>query len=120
MIGRLDLIEDPRFVTRECRRQNRGALSAEIEGALANKSAAAWDKGDFDYDGSVTGSDFTALVGNLGKSASGADVVLPASDYAAIGAFAAANGLMADVPEPSSLGLLGLAAAGVLARRRSA
>jgi hypothetical protein len=84
------------------------------------KSAAAWDKGDFDYDGSVTGSDFTALVGNLGKSASGADVVLPASDYAAIGAFAAANGLMADVPEPSSLGLLGLAAAGVLARRRSA
>jgi crotonobetainyl-CoA:carnitine CoA-transferase CaiB-like acyl-CoA transferase len=44
VIGRLDLIEDPRFVTRECRRQNRGALSAEIEGALANKSAAAWDK----------------------------------------------------------------------------
>jgi hypothetical protein len=58
------------------------------------------------------------LVSNLGKSASGADVVLPAADYAAIDAFAAANGLMADVPEPTSLGLISLAAAGVLVRRR--
>ena len=58
------------------------------------------------------------LVTNLGKSANGADVVLPAADYAAIDAFAAANGLMADVPEPTSFGLFGLAAAGVLARRR--
>jgi len=65
-----------------------------------------------------TGADFTALVTNLGKTANGADVVLPASVYAAVDAFAAANGLMADVPEPTSLGLLGLAAVGVLARRR--
>jgi hypothetical protein len=43
---------------------------------------------------------------------------LPAADYAAIDAFAAANGLMADVPEPTSFGLIGLAGAGVLARRR--
>jgi autotransporter-associated beta strand protein len=82
------------------------------------KQVTGWDKGDFNYDGVVSGSDFTALVGNLGKSASGADVVLPAADYVAIDAFAAANGLMADVPEPTTLGLLCLAAAGVLARRR--
>jgi PEP-CTERM motif len=44
--------------------------------------------------------------------------IIPASDYAAIDAFAAANGLMADVPEPTSFGVLGLAAVGVLARRR--
>ncbi|MGD0462141.1 MAG: NF038122 family metalloprotease [Tepidisphaeraceae bacterium] len=81
------------------------------------KSVSGWDQGDFLYTGTVTGSDFTALVTNLGKTASGADVALPAADWAAVDAFAAANGLMADVPEPTSFGLLGLAAAGVLARR---
>jgi len=81
------------------------------------KSGRVWDQGDFDYDGSVTGSDFTALVGNLGKTASGTAVVLPAADYAAIDAFAAANGLMADVPEPASAGLLLMAGVGMLARR---
>jgi PEP-CTERM motif len=84
------------------------------------KSVSGWDKGDFDYDGVVSGSDFTVLVENLGKSASGANIELPASDYVAIDAFAVANGLMADVPEPASFGLFGLAAAGVLARRRRA
>jgi autotransporter-associated beta strand protein len=81
------------------------------------KSEAAWDKGDFNYDGVVSGDDFTLLVGNLGKAANGADVVLPASDLAAIDAFAAANGLMADVPEPTSAGLLLAAGVGMLARR---
>jgi hypothetical protein len=82
------------------------------------KGVSRWDQGDFDYDGSVTGSDFTDLVGNLGKSASGAAVQLPASDYVAIDAFAAANGLMADVPEPASASLLIIAGMGVLSRRR--
>ncbi|MGD0461038.1 MAG: PEP-CTERM sorting domain-containing protein [Tepidisphaeraceae bacterium] len=82
------------------------------------KPAAAWDQGDFLYTGTVTGADFTALVTNLGKQANGADVVLPASDYAAVDAFAAANGLMADVPEPASAGLLLIAGMGVLVRRR--
>ena len=82
------------------------------------KSVTAWVKGDFDYDGSVTGSDFTALVGNLGKTASGGSITLPAADYAAIDAFAAANGLLADVPEPGSASLLVIAGAGILFRRR--
>jgi hypothetical protein len=82
------------------------------------KGVSRWDQGDFDYDGSVTGSDFTDLVGNLGKSASGAAVQLPASDYVAIDAFAAANGLMSDVPEPGSASLLVIAGMGVLSRRR--
>jgi hypothetical protein len=98
-----------------------GSVTGSDFTALAGnlgKSGVGWDKGDFLYTGAVTGSDFTALVSNLGKSANGADVILPAADYAAIDAFAAANGLMADVPEPTSFGLLGLAAARVLARRR--
>ena len=86
--------------------------------ANLGKSGRVWDQGDFDYDGAVTGSDFTALVSNLGKSASGAAVEIPASDYAAIDAFAAANGLMADVPEPASIGIVVIAAMGTLAQRR--
>ena len=82
------------------------------------KSVSAWDQGDFNYDGVVSGDDYTLLVGNLGKSATGADITLPAADYAAIDAFAAANGLMADVPEPASASLLLIAGMGVLARRR--
>jgi uncharacterized repeat protein (TIGR03803 family)/autotransporter-associated beta strand protein len=82
------------------------------------KAATSWDKGDFNHDGVVNGEDFTLLVGNLGKAANGADIELPASTYAAIDAFAAANGLMADVPEPASLGLVVFATVGTLARRR--
>jgi hypothetical protein len=82
------------------------------------KSVSGWDKGDFNYDGVVNGIDFTELVANLGKSANGADVILPAADYAAIDAFAAANGLMADVPEPASAALLLPAGLSFMARRR--
>jgi hypothetical protein len=82
------------------------------------KSVSAWDEGDFNYDGVVNGDDFTLLVGNLGKESNGASIVIPASDLAAIDAFAAANGLMADVPEPASAGLLLAAGFGFMARRR--
>ncbi len=83
------------------------------------KAEAAWDKGDFLYTGLVTGDDFTALVGNLGKQSNGATVQLPAADYAAIDAFAAANDLtLPSVPEPASAGLLAAAGIGMLARRR--
>ncbi len=81
------------------------------------KSVAAWDKGDFNYDGVVSGDDFSLLVGNLGKAANGADIAIPAGDLAAIDAFAAANGLMADVPEPASLGILALSGIAILSRR---
>jgi autotransporter-associated beta strand protein len=82
------------------------------------KSGRVWDQGDFDYDGSVTGIDFTLMVSNLGRSASGADVAIPAGDYAAIDAFAAANGLLADVPEPTGAVMMLMGVVGVLCRRR--
>jgi autotransporter-associated beta strand protein len=79
-----------------------------LVGNLGN-AVTGWDKGDFLYTGLVTGDDFTALVDNLGKQANGADVKLPEADFAAIDAFAAASGLMADVPEPGNLWLIALA-----------
>jgi CoA:oxalate CoA-transferase len=42
LIGRSDLITDPRFSGREARKRNRFALKAEIETALAERSASEW------------------------------------------------------------------------------
>jgi CoA:oxalate CoA-transferase len=42
LIGREELAADPRFAEREARKNNRFALKAEIEAALAQKSAAEW------------------------------------------------------------------------------
>jgi crotonobetainyl-CoA:carnitine CoA-transferase CaiB-like acyl-CoA transferase len=42
-LGREDLIADPRFAEREGRKQNRAALTRELEAALALKSADEWE-----------------------------------------------------------------------------
>jgi crotonobetainyl-CoA:carnitine CoA-transferase CaiB-like acyl-CoA transferase len=42
LIGREDLVSDPRFAAREDRKRQRFALNAEIERALAEKSARDW------------------------------------------------------------------------------
>ncbi|HEX4054277.1 MAG TPA: autotransporter-associated beta strand repeat-containing protein [Tepidisphaeraceae bacterium] len=83
------------------------------------KSGKVWDQGDFNYDGTVNSIDFGLLAGNFGKSVGGnADVT--SADWAALDAFAAANGLMADVPEPGTAALALMAGVGLLHRRRRA
>jgi autotransporter-associated beta strand protein len=82
------------------------------------KSGKVWDQGDFNYDGVVNSVDFGLLAGNFGKSVGGNADVVTASDWAALDAFAATNGLMADVPEPASASLALLAGVGILGRRR--
>jgi hypothetical protein len=52
-----------------------------------------------------------------GQGDSGAAGISTA-DVAALDAFAAANGLLADVPEPASMGIIAMAFAGAMARRR--
>jgi crotonobetainyl-CoA:carnitine CoA-transferase CaiB-like acyl-CoA transferase len=42
LTGRAHLVVDPRFKDRESRRANRATLKAEIEAALADRSAADW------------------------------------------------------------------------------
>ena len=81
-----------------------------ILAANFNKGITGWDEGDFDYNNIVNGLDFGDLAANFNKGAAGT----AATD--ALEAFAAANGLMADVPEPGSAALM-LIAAGALTRR---
>ena len=86
-----------------------------ILAANFNQSVTGWDQGDFNYDGLVNASDFNELAANFNEAVSGAAT---AGDVAALDAFAAANGLLADVPEPAPLGLLAMGAAGLLTCRR--
>jgi hypothetical protein len=92
-----------------------------ILAANFNKTVSGWDKGDFDYNNIVNGIDFTALAANFNKATSaGSAMEGSALSDPAIVAFAEANGLMADVPEASSLGISVGVAAGLLVRRRRA
>jgi hypothetical protein len=98
-----------------------GVVDGTDFGILAanfNKGVTGWDKGDFNYDNVVSGIDFGAIATNFNKGASGAQIGEPAYEDPAIMAFAAANGLLADVPEPASLGFVTAGAAGLLMRRR--
>jgi len=72
---------------------------------------SGWDEGDFNYDGSINGSDFALLSANFNQGAS-------ESDLAALESFAAANGLMADVPEPACATMMVMAGLGISRRRR--
>jgi autotransporter-associated beta strand protein len=94
------------------------AADFTILAANFNQPVTGWDQGDFNYDGLVNAADFTDLAANFNQSDSGA---ASAGDVAALDAFAAANGLLADVPEPATTGLLAMGAIGMLAhgRRRS-
>jgi hypothetical protein len=99
-----------------------GTVNGVDFGLLAanfNKTVSLWDQGDFNYDGIVNGIDFTAMAANFNKAVdAGAAVGGGAWTDPALVAFAEANGLMADVPEPASVGLAVLAGVGILARRR--
>jgi hypothetical protein len=98
-----------------------GVVNAVDFGILAanfNKGVSAWDKGEFDYDNVVRGVDFGELAANFNKGASGASPSLPASDDAALLAFAQANGLTADLPEPVSTASIVLVGSIALSIRR--
>ena len=43
VVGRDDLAVDPRFRARDARKDNRAALTAALEAALADKSASVWE-----------------------------------------------------------------------------
>ncbi len=75
-----------------------------------------WDQGNFLFSSSVNGADFAALAANFGQGDNLSAVTVSPADIAALDAFAAANGLLADVPEPVTLGPLALGALAIFAR----
>jgi autotransporter-associated beta strand protein len=74
------------------------------------QSGISWDDGDFNYDGTVNSEDFSSFSHNLGQTASLA---------AQAGVLDAVNGIsLANVPEPTSVGIAAITGIGLLVRRR--
>ncbi|MFV0643934.1 MAG: CaiB/BaiF CoA transferase family protein [Sphingomonadaceae bacterium] len=44
-VGRVDWLDDPRFVTADARRQNFGAMKGELAGEIVKRDAVEWEKG---------------------------------------------------------------------------
>ena len=87
-----------------------------------NQAVTGWDQGNFNYGTLVSGTDLTLLATNFNQADSN---TASAGDLAALDAFAAANGISlpasaspSSVPEPASMGLVIIGAAGLLSRRQ--
>jgi autotransporter-associated beta strand protein len=72
------------------------------------QSGMMWDDGDFNYDGTVNAEDYTLFSHNIGQSAV----------FAAGALDPASNAGLANVPEPMGVGMMVMAALGILQRRR--
>ncbi len=93
-----------------------GSDYTKIDAAFGT-AATGWANGDFNYDGKIDGSDYT-LIDNAFNTQGGnlntTSAALIASSAAQLGAGSASSA----VPEPTTLGMLGVAAASLLGRRR--
>jgi hypothetical protein len=88
-----------------------------------NTSNKTWQEGDLNYDGSVSISDFIDLASNFNATYAGAPAAINPQDQLTLASFASSVGvdpaiIGSAVPEPASLSLLALGAAGLLRRRR--
>lgn len=86
---------------------------------FGHQVSGGWQMGDFTYHGTVNSIDLSLLGQNFGMSANGASVVLSSGDWAALDAFATANGLShLSVPEPACTAVVGLLGLKTLTQRR--
>ena len=80
---------------------------------LQSETVFGWHQGDFNYDGRLNGDDYFILDSNILQAQSSGNVF-----YVRDPEFAAGAGGLTAVPEPASIGLLGVGAMGLLRRRR--
>jgi autotransporter-associated beta strand protein len=89
---------------------------AQIDNGFLSQGSAdpltGWQNGDFNYDNVINGSDYT-LIDNA-FNMQGAQI---ATQFASPTGQVAGSGVSSAVPEPTTLGLLGMAAIGLLGRR---
>jgi hypothetical protein len=83
--------------------------------ALSGGSLTGWQNGDFNYDGVIDGSDYT-LIDNSYNTQNAVDPLVVAASLVATPTAQIAG--TSAVPEPTALGLLTVAAAGLVGRRR--
>jgi hypothetical protein len=94
-----------------------GAVDASDYSLIDNgylNHLTGWYNGDFNYDGVVNGSDYT-LIDNAYNMQGASN---PLAQYASSTAQIAGGADTSAVPEPASLGLFALGAAGLLGKRR--
>ena len=90
---------------------------SKIDSAYAIGGKSGWSNGDFNYDGVINGSDYTLIDNAFNTQGTQISAEL-ASPLAEPTAEIAGGGSASAVPEPTSLGLLAIGAAGLLGRRR--
>jgi hypothetical protein len=93
-----------------------GTDYSRIDAAFANPALTGWANGDFNYDGVVNGSDYTLIDNAFNSQGAGLSASVAAPSAVATDLVAGSGG--SAVPEPTSIGLVGIAGVGMLARRR--
>jgi autotransporter-associated beta strand protein len=91
---------------------------ANLAGNFGKTSGQVWINGDFDYNQNVNVADLADLAGNFGKDLTSAGFGSGSSASTAVASPAAVVAGGAAVPEPASLGLLGVGAIALLTRRQ--
>jgi hypothetical protein len=90
--------------------------SAYLADLINPGTYTGWFNGDFNYDGAINGSDYILMDNAFNTQGAALTAELAGPPAIATAQIAGAGG-SSSVPEPTTLGLLGIGAAGLLGRR---
>jgi hypothetical protein len=95
-----------------------GTDYSKIDFAYTHPGLTGWANGDFNYDGVIDGSDYTLIDNAFNSQGAVLSASFAATPTDQVAGGAIISGGTAAVPEPASLGLLGLGIGSLLSRRR--